>query len=140
MTANIDPVKDNSDSGLRDAMVVAAAIAGLDLDYNDCDRLLAALRRENWQLVQHPDGYPLPAVGALIRDEDETGVSGRGAVAWVVEFPDGATVTRWAVSDIRQTCIWRSTSDVLAIHGHNGKSRIEWADLVGGDWPMGELE
>ena len=66
-------------------------------------------------------------VGVLVRDEDETGISGKGIVAWVVEFPDGVAVTRWAVTEIRQTCVWRSIDDLLAIHGHNGKTRLEWA-------------
>ncbi len=66
--------------------------------------------------------------GVLVRDDDETGVSGTGVVAWVVEFPDGTTVTRWAVTEIRQTCVWASVDDVLAIHGHNGKTRLQWDD------------
>jgi hypothetical protein len=64
--------------------------------------------------------------GVLVRDDDETGVSGTGVVAWIVEFPDGVTVTRWAVTDVRQTCVWRSVADVEAIHGHGGKTRIAW--------------
>lgn len=68
----------------------------------------------------------------LVRDEDETGVSTeQGAVpgqvvAWGCTFPDGVTVTRWAVSDIRQTCVWFSINEVLEIHGHGGKTRLVW--------------
>lgn len=64
----------------------------------------------------------------LERDEDETGVSGTGIVAWGAQFPDGIVVTRWcaASTEIRQTCVWESIEHVAAIHGHNGKTRIVW--------------
>ena len=68
-----------------------------------------------------------PRTGVLVRTDDETGISGTGVVAWIVEFPDGVTVTRWAVTDIRQTCVWAAVDDVLAIHGHGGKTTIKWA-------------
>ena len=44
----------------------------------------------------------------LIRDEDETGISGTGVVAFGVTFSDGVTVTHW--------------------NGHGGRTRIEWID------------
>ena len=65
---------------------------------------------------------PLPFV--LRRTEDETGISGVGDVAWGVLFPDGVCVTRWCVTDIRQTCVWSSLADVEAVHGHNGKTAV----------------
>jgi hypothetical protein len=64
----------------------------------------------------------------LRRKEDETGVSGTGDVAWGVEFPDGVVVTRWCVTDVRQTCVWRSIEDVRAVHGHDGKTEVIWLD------------
>lgn len=63
----------------------------------------------------------------LKRIEDETGLSGTGVVAWGVEFPDGRTVTRWN-SLIAQTCAWESITDVMAVHGHNGKTKLLWLD------------
>lgn len=63
----------------------------------------------------------------LVRVEDETGVSGTGVVAWGLEFPDGHAVTRWN-SKIAQTCAWDSIADVVAVHGHDGKTRIRWLD------------
>lgn len=63
----------------------------------------------------------------LIRDEDETGISGTGLVAFGVVFPDGVTVTRWN-SDVAQTCVWQSFDEVDAVHGHGGRTRIEWVD------------
>ncbi len=77
-----------------------------------------------------PEGWPRPFV--LVRHEDETGVSTeQGAapgdvVAWGVAFPDGPAVTRWCVSEIRQTAVFASVGDVVAIHGHGGKTQIKW--------------
>jgi len=66
----------------------------------------------------------------LERDEDETGVSGEGIVAWGIEFPDGVCVTRWCVTDIRQTCVWASMTDIEYVHGHGGKTRIVYLDVA----------
>ena len=63
----------------------------------------------------------------LIRDEDETGISGVGVVAYGVAFDDGNAVTRWN-SDVAQTCVWASMDEVEAVHGHGGRTRIEWID------------
>ena len=63
----------------------------------------------------------------LVRDEDETGISGTGLVAFGVMFPDGVAVTRWN-SDVAQTCVWASMAEVEAIHGHGGRTRIVWTD------------
>ena len=70
----------------------------------------------------------------LVRHEDETGVSteqGAGpgeVVAWGCRFPDGTTVTRWCVSEIRQTAVFASVDDVEAIHGHGGKTEVKWME------------
>lgn len=63
----------------------------------------------------------------LVRDEDETGISGTGVVAFGVRFHDDVTVTRWN-SDVAQTCVWQSFAEVDAVHGHGGRTRIEWID------------
>ncbi len=63
----------------------------------------------------------------LVRDDDETGISGLGVVAFGVRFADDVTVTRWN-SDVAQTCVWQSFAEVEAVHGHGGKTRIEWID------------
>lgn len=66
----------------------------------------------------------------LVRDVDVTGVSGTGVVACGVQFADGKVVTRWdgTASGIAQTCVWDSITDVAAIHGHGGTTRIQWID------------
>lgn len=62
----------------------------------------------------------------LQRDEDETGISGTGKVAEGVEFSDGTVVIRWQTrgNDHHSTVVWDGLDDVVAIHGHNGKTRI----------------
>lgn len=61
----------------------------------------------------------------LQRDEDVTGVSGTGVVADGAVFPDGVTVLRWR-GDRRSTVVWDNVDDALAIHGHDGKTRLIW--------------
>lgn len=68
-----------------------------------------------------------PRAFVLQRNEDETGVSGTGVVAEGVEFSDGVVALRW-------TSAWptsvvfheRGIESVEAIHGHGGKTTIEW--------------
>lgn len=77
----------------------------------------------------------------LQRDIDETGISGVGVVAEGVEFGDGSCVVRWTGERASTVC-WSSISDVEAIHGHGGKTRVEWLwtdsfahlDLNKGEW------
>jgi hypothetical protein len=77
----------------------------------------------------------IPRRFVLNRIEDETGVSGIGLVAHGVQFPDGTVVLRWCVGEHRSTVIWDSMAAVEAIHGHGGKTRIDWIDGVGG-WDL----
>jgi hypothetical protein len=63
----------------------------------------------------------------LHRDEDETGVSGTGVVAEGVEFFDGTAALRWRTT-YASTAVYASTADLEAIHGHQGRTRIEWVD------------
>lgn len=63
----------------------------------------------------------------MVRDHDETGVSGVGLVIRGVEFPDGTVVTQW-VGKISQVSVWDSIEHMETIHGHGGKTKIEWVD------------
>lgn len=73
----------------------------------------------------------------LVRDEDETGVSGKGVVAEGCVFTDDVAVLRWLVPDDAPGAGWptsvvfhdRGLESVEAIHGHGGKTRIVWRDL-----------
>lgn len=77
----------------------------------------------------HPLGpdrshHALPTF-VLVRDEDESGVSGTGVVAQGVEFSDGTCVLHW-MTDYRSTAVYRNLEELEAIHGHGGKTRIVW--------------
>jgi hypothetical protein len=62
----------------------------------------------------------------LQRDEDESGVSGTGCVAEGVEFSDGTVALRWVVGARHSTGVYDDIGDVVAIHGHQGKTRVAW--------------
>lgn len=63
----------------------------------------------------------------LKRIEDESGVSGVGFVAEGVQFSDGQCVISWltATSSIG---IYHSIIEMIHVHGHGGKTVIEWID------------
>jgi hypothetical protein len=65
----------------------------------------------------------------LRRHEDVSGTSGCGRVAQVVEFDDGTSVLHWNQganrSGVSSTEVFGSVSDLLRIHGHNGRSILE---------------
>ena len=59
------------------------------------------------------------------RDRDVTGYSGTGVVADGVTFDDGTTVVRWR-GERRSTVVWPSVEDAIAVHGHDGATRLVW--------------
>ena len=65
----------------------------------------------------------------LHRIEDVTGISGTGVVAEGVEFTDGVVVLRWT-TEWPTSVVWhdRGMASVEHVHGHNGKTRIEFLD------------
>lgn len=74
----------------------------------------------------------------LLRDVDVTGISGIGAVAEGVEFTDGTVAMRWREmpedSDAYQrgvratTVLFPQVDAVVALHGHDGITRVQWID------------
>lgn len=63
----------------------------------------------------------------LQRDVDETGVSGTGKVAEGVQFSNGWVALTW-LTDINSLVFYPSIDNVRHIHGHGGKTRIQWMD------------
>ncbi|NEA30160.1 hypothetical protein [Streptomyces sp. SID13031] len=63
----------------------------------------------------------------MIRHHDVSGVSGTGPVAEGVQFTDEAVALRW-YGDYPTTTVWDSIDSVIAIHGHQGATEIEWLD------------
>jgi hypothetical protein len=67
----------------------------------------------------------------LRRAVDPTGVSGPGIVALGVQFPNGRCVLQWAATPDGADdgfCSHRDAAAVLATHGHNGATVLEWID------------
>ncbi|MET9517454.1 hypothetical protein [Streptomyces sp. NPDC002994] len=69
----------------------------------------------------------LPRRFTLVRNIDETGVSGTGVIVEGLEFTDGTVALRW-LTGTTSTAIYASMRDVETIHGHGGKTRIVWID------------
>lgn len=89
------------------------------------------------------DGYYSPIVTrnydfkyikpfVLTRIEDESGVSGTGDIAEGVVFSDGTAVLRW-VSAYKSTAIYDSIDTLIAIHGHDGKTVVDYEKQFAGD-------
>lgn len=62
----------------------------------------------------------------LNRAIDDSGVSGTGIVASGVVFDDGTTILHWEVTEVHSTTVYKSSSDMLKIHGHYGHTTLEW--------------
>jgi hypothetical protein len=65
----------------------------------------------------------------LERDEDVSGVSGTGTVAYGVEFPDDTIVLRWDTA-VTSTVFYNSFKDLQTIVSHGGRTRIVFDDPV----------
>lgn len=63
----------------------------------------------------------------LIRKEDISGISGVGIVAEGCVFENGKAVVVWR-GDHSSTNIYESITEVVYIHGHNGKTEVVWID------------
>ncbi len=62
----------------------------------------------------------------LHRDEDESGISGTGVVAQGVIFDNGRCSLSWLTEHTSHTsaAFYTSIEEVIAIHGHDGKTRV----------------
>lgn len=64
----------------------------------------------------------------LLRDDDETGVSGTGEVAQGVLFSDGWFALHWIREPARMTTVYNDLDRMIQVHGHGGKTRIDFID------------
>jgi hypothetical protein len=64
----------------------------------------------------------------LVRETDVTGVSGTGAVADGVRWPDGSVTVRWRGEWPTVQHHDRGQDSVDHIHGHGGATRVVWLD------------
>lgn len=63
----------------------------------------------------------------LIRNDDVSGISGTGVVAEGLEFSDGTAVMRWLRAPYGLN-IYTSVNALIAVHGHEGRTKIQWTD------------
>lgn len=67
-----------------------------------------------------------PGLYNMIRETDQTGVSGTGRVAQVAIFEDGSAVVRW-LTETRSTVVWEKAEDMIKVHieAHPDSTRLE---------------
>lgn len=63
----------------------------------------------------------------LVRTEDISGVSGTGIVAEGALSRTGKVVLFW-ITQYRSIAVYDSIDELIAIHGHDGHTIIEWID------------
>jgi hypothetical protein len=63
----------------------------------------------------------------LVRDEDVSGVSGTGVVADGIELSNGVVVLAWH-GEHSSTVVWPSIQDAIAVHGHDGRTKIRYRE------------
>lgn len=71
----------------------------------------------------------------LVRREDVSGTSGVGTVAEGVEFDDGTGAVLHWLTKLSSTAVYRSMADLVAIHGHDGRTQVVWMDYEGSESP-----
>jgi hypothetical protein len=70
----------------------------------------------------------IPRRFRLLRYVDVSGVSGTGIVAEGVQFSDGSVALRWH-GEYPTTTVWDSIESLVAVHGHEGATVVDWIDL-----------
>jgi hypothetical protein len=75
-------------------------------------------------MSEKKDGVPL--LFTLVRDEDESGISGTGTVADGVRWPDGSAALHWR-TEYTSTAVYGSMEALRRIHGHGGRTRVVWS-------------
>lgn len=63
----------------------------------------------------------------LVRHADPTGLSGTGVVAEGAVWSSGAVALHWPGYPT-STSVWSGLDELLAAHGHDGDTVIEWLD------------
>jgi hypothetical protein len=82
--------------------------------------------------MSHPT---FPETFVVQRDEDVSGISGEGVIAEGCRFSDGWVVTHWLDQPPMhepKTDVWhnKGAEPFQRIHGHDGRTRILWADDI----------
>ena len=75
----------------------------------------------------------------LIRDIDDSGVSGTGKIAEACVFSNGRCVVAWVWAEktgVQSIVIYDSLEDAVRIHGHEGHTRFLEVASEGDGWPL----
>jgi hypothetical protein len=78
----------------------------------------------------NPLTAPLARRFNLVRDDDETGISGTGVVAEGIEFSNGMCALCWLTA-MHSVAVYPNVRQLEAIHGHNGRTRVDWIEATG---------
>lgn len=78
----------------------------------------------------HRKNGPVGRMFRLVRAIDETDISGTGHVASGVVWPDQSVTLKWHTNGSAQANInhYPNLGNMLGIHGHAGKTRVEYVD------------
>lgn len=68
-----------------------------------------------------------PRTFHLIRHTDVSGISGTGVVAEGALWSSGKVALHWPGYP-SSTAVWSGLDELLAAHGHDGETTIEWLD------------
>jgi len=60
----------------------------------------------------------------MIREEDESGVSGTGHVAWVVDWPTPMVTIGWVTQPHYSVATYPEMEAARQIHGHGGNTKF----------------
>jgi len=63
----------------------------------------------------------------LVRQDDESGVSGVGEVAEGLEFSNGACAMSW-LTEAHSIGVYPNIKELERIHGHGGKTKVVFLD------------
>lgn len=121
LRANVERLLKNGEEGIATGYI-PPLIAEVERLHGEVD----ALRNERIVsaiFASRDEDCPLPF--ALLRDNDVTGVSGEGVVAYGVQFADGTVVIRW-LGEYASTVLWDSLDKAMHVHGHRGSTRVMW--------------
>lgn len=104
------------------------AIAAQVSDEASAQQLIDAVTELTGRIVVHKEHNLQPRRFVLRRYEDVTGISGEGRVADGVLWPDRTASIRWR-GEHPSIVFWdRGRVSVEMIHGHQGRTEIEWTD------------
>jgi hypothetical protein len=68
---------------------------------------------------------------SLKRNEDETGISGTGMVAYGAVLPSGKVIIEWTTEN-KTIEMFKDIDEMIRLHGHEGKTQIEYTKEVSG--------